>query len=81
MSNPEINEESKEAINKGGKWTVEELEKSLKINIKDYGSAIGVSALFKKLYGRLPEIQLSGAQAEMAESICDQLPEGVHAEG
>ena len=56
------------------KWTMEELNKSLKINVKDYGSAIAVAAMFKKVYGEFPEIGLSGAQAEMADQLVKVMP-------
>ena len=59
------------------KWTIEELEESLKVNIHGYGEAIGIAALFLKLYGRHPKIGLSGAQAEMAEGICEKLPDPI----
>lgn len=56
-------------------WTLEELDKSLKINVKDYGSTIAVAGLYKKLYGRFPHIGLSGAQAEMADRLIRVLPD------
>jgi hypothetical protein len=57
------------------KWTQTEVEATLKINVKDYGSAIAVAALYKKLYGKFPDIGLSGAQAGMADGLLDVLPE------
>jgi hypothetical protein len=57
------------------KWTMEELNKSLKINVKDYGSAIAVAAMFKKVYGEFPKIGLSGAQAEMADQLVKVMPD------
>ena len=50
------------------------MDESLKINVKDYGSAIAVAALFKKMYGRFPKIGLSGAQAEMADELIKVMP-------
>jgi hypothetical protein len=59
------------------KWTLEELNKSLKINVQGYGDAIAVAALYKKLYGQFPKIGLSGAQAGMADVIVKKLPDNV----
>jgi hypothetical protein len=56
------------------KWTLNQVNKSLKINVQDYGSAIAVAALYKKLYGKFPEIGLSGCQAEYAERLLQKLP-------
>ena len=56
------------------KWTLEEVDTALKTNVQDYGSAIAVAALYKKLYGIYPKIGLSGAQAEFADAICEKLP-------
>lgn len=56
------------------KWTLKQLDKSLKINVKGYGDAIAVAALYKKLYGVFPKIGLSGAQAGMADSLLKLLP-------
>ena len=58
------------------KWTIKELDKSLNINVKSYGDAIAVAALYKKIYGTFPDIGLSGAQAEMADSLVKKLPNG-----
>ena len=57
------------------KWSFKELNFSLRINVKDYGSAIAVAALYKKLYGKFPELGLSGAQAGMADLLVDKLPD------
>jgi len=57
------------------KWTLEKLDKSLKINIRGYGDAIAVAALYKKLYGNFPDIGLSGAQAGMADVLLKKLPD------
>ena len=57
------------------RWSIEQLEKHLSCNVKDYGSAVVVVALFKKLYGEFPKgIGLSGSQAEFADSIIPRLP-------
>jgi hypothetical protein len=56
------------------KWTLEEVTKALQINVKDYGSAIAVAALYKKLYGEFPSIGLSGCQAEFADALVEKLP-------
>lgn len=56
-------------------WTIEQVEESLKINVKDYGSAIAVAGLFKKIYGVYPKIGLSGCQAQYANLFCEKLPE------
>lgn len=58
------------------KWSMKTLEKSLKINVKGYGDAIVVAALFKKLYGRFPELGLSGFQGGTAEALLKRLPDG-----
>lgn len=51
------------------------LTKSLRINVKGYGDAIVVAALFKKIYGKFPEIGLSGFQAGTADALLKVLPE------
>jgi hypothetical protein len=66
---------------KNKKWTLAKLNEALKINVKDYGGAIAVAALFKKMYGKLPVIGLSGVQAEYADAICDKLPDPVYKKG
>jgi len=56
-------------------WTVEDVETNIKANVKDYGGVVTVSALFLKLYGRLPNgIGLSGAQAGFAEAMAEAMP-------
>ncbi len=55
-------------------WTEEDLIKHIKINVKDYGAAVVVSALFKKIYGHLPEIGLSGFQGENADNLTKLFP-------
>lgn len=57
------------------KWTLKQVDKALRINVKDYGSAIAVAGLYKKLYGKFPDIGLSGAQAEFADSLVKKLPD------
>ena len=60
------------------KWDVDTLGKTLKVNVKDYSSAIAVAALFKYIYGVFPKIGLSGAQAEMANSLIKVMPKAIH---
>jgi hypothetical protein len=60
------------------KWSFDEVNKSLKINVKGYGEAIAVAALYKKLYGVFPKIGLSGNQAGMAEAVLKRLPDKVN---
>lgn len=57
------------------KWSMKTLEKSIRINVKGYGNAIVVAALFKKLYGKFPEIGLSGYQGGTAEALLKKLPD------
>ena len=57
------------------KWTLEQVDESLRINVKDYGSAIAVAGLYKKLYGVFPKIGLSGAQAGYADALVKVLPD------
>ena len=56
------------------KWTKEQLEEHIKVNVKDYSAAIVVSGLYKKIYGEFPKIGLSGTQADCAEIVCNKLP-------
>ena len=56
-------------------WTKREIETHIKANVKDYGAAIVVSGLFKKLYGELPEIGLSGFQAGGADLLASKFPD------
>lgn len=56
------------------KWTKTEVENHIKLNTTDYGAAVVIAGIYKKLYGELPKIGLSGAQAEFADSVCDMLP-------
>jgi hypothetical protein len=57
------------------KWTKEQLTEHIKVNVKDYGAAIVVAALYKKIYGEFPSIGLSGFQAGGADSIIEVMPE------
>ena len=50
-------------------WTKKQLEEHISQNVKDYGAAVVVSALYKKLYGELPKIGLSGEQASYATRV------------
>ena len=56
------------------KWNEEEIATHINANC-DYGSAIVIAALYKKLYGKFPKIGLSGFQGEAAESVLAKLPE------
>jgi len=44
-------------------------------DIHGYGAAVVVAALYKKIYGEIPSIGMSGMQAEMAESVVESMPE------
>ena len=57
------------------KWTLEELQTHLKTNCADYGSAVVVAALYKKLYGEYPKIGLSGYQASCVDALVKKIPE------
>lgn len=58
------------------KWSFEDLDEHLRINISsEYGAAVIVAALHKKIYGHFPRIGLSGFQAEGANALCDVLPD------
>ena len=61
------------------KWSMIQLQSHIKKNTTEkagtYSAAVVIAALHRKLYGELPRIGLSGAQAEFAESIKDRLPE------
>jgi hypothetical protein len=60
------------------RWTKKQLEKHIKMNTTDkagvYSAVVVIAALYKKLYGELPKIGLSGAQAEFANSVIASLP-------
>ena len=59
-------------------WTKEELWEHIRINTTEeaggYSSVVVIAALYKKLYGEFPKVGMSGAQAEMADSIITNLP-------
>lgn len=55
-------------------WTKEELTKHIKVNVKDYSAIIVLSALFKRIYGELPKVGLSGFQGENAINLEKLLP-------
>ena len=58
------------------KWSKEELCTHIKLNLNDdYSAAVVVSALYKTIYGELPKIGLSGAQAEFVDQLISKLPE------
>lgn len=58
------------------KWSTGELEEHISTNVEDYGAAIVVGALYKKLYGHYPKIGLSGYQAGAIDALQKVLPEG-----
>jgi hypothetical protein len=62
-------------MRKTDKWTIEEVEEHIKVNVKDYGAAVVVGALFAKIYGDYPKIGLSGFQAQAIDTILKKLPE------
>lgn len=62
-------------------WTIEDVEKNIKENVKDYGAMVVVAFLFKKLYGRFPKFGMSGQQAEFADSVVERMPRKYWREG
>lgn len=56
------------------KWTREDLDNHIRLNVKDYSAMVVVAFLYKKIYGELPKIGMSGAQAEFADSVSSLLP-------
>lgn len=56
------------------RWSLKQLDKHIKLNVNDYGAAVVIAALYKKLYGKFPKIGMSGAQAEYADSVLPKLP-------
>jgi len=59
------------------KWTEEQLEEHIKLNVKDYSAMVVVAMLYKKLYGKYPKIGMSGQQAEFADSEINSLPDKI----
>ena len=58
------------------KWTKEELETHIEVNLNDsYSAAVVVSVLYEKIYGEKPKIGLSGFQVEAIDSLAKVLPE------
>ena len=55
------------------KWTKEQLQGNIRKNF-DYGATVVTAALYKKIYGELPKVGMSGQQAEFAEHIYKHLP-------
>ena len=51
------------------KWTKEDVVKNIRENSPDYGSMVVIGYLFKKIYGELPIIGLSGQQVEFIDSV------------
>lgn len=62
-------------------WSKEEIEQHIKVNTTDsagtYSAVIVIAGLYKKLYGEFPKVGMSGAQAECAEIVYKNLPDGV----
>ncbi len=56
------------------KWTQEELDEHIRVNVKDYGAMVVVAFLYKKIYGYFPKCGMSGTQAEFADSVLPLLP-------
>lgn len=66
------------------KWNKKQLQDHIRDNIwsededsgttHGYGAAVVVAALYKKLYGELPKIGLSGFQAEAVKSVIEAMP-------
>ena len=61
----------------GKKWTKEELNKHIQINMEStYSMVVVLAALYKKLYGEFPKgIGLSGFQGETAEKLAEIFPD------
>ena len=63
------------------RWTNKQLQGHIKKNTTEkaglYSAAVVIAALYKKLYGELPHIRLSGTQAECADSIVPLLPKRI----
>jgi len=57
-------------------WSLKDVEDHIKVNVTDYGAAVVVGALFKKLYGVYPKIGLSGFQAGAIDALLLVLPDG-----
>lgn len=56
-------------------WSLEQTEQHLETNCGDtYSLAVVTAALFLRLYGRLPKMGLSGAQAEYATNVAAYFP-------
>jgi len=57
-------------------WTKEELQDHIKLNSNDtYSLMVPLSALYKKLYGEMPKVGLSGFQGENAEQLAELFPD------
>lgn len=54
------------------KWTPEQFEEHWRAQSDGYGQAIVFAAFFKKVFGRLPEIGLSGSQASGSEFLVEK---------
>lgn len=69
-----MNEPSDGEIKPLDKWTKEEFQEHMRIN-SDYNSAVVMAALYKKIYGELPKIGLSGFQGSAIEYLLEVMPE------
>jgi len=59
-------------------WSKRNVEEHIRANWdSDYGLAVVAAALFKKLYGVLPSIGMSGFQAEAADEVVKKLPDTI----
>ena len=61
------------------KWDKSQIENHIQVNTTDeaggYSSVVVIAGFFKKLYGELPKVRLSGTQAECADLVCSKLPD------
>jgi len=58
------------------KWKHKELDGYIRYNNPDNNAMIIISALYKRIYGKLPKIGLSGQQIDCIEVLCNVLPKG-----
>ena len=62
------------------KWTQKELQEHIKTNLGEgasysYGGAVVCAALYKKIYGELPRLGLSGFQASAIDEVLKKMPD------
>lgn len=57
------------------KWTKKEIETHMRQNVTSYGGMVVCAALFKKLYGVIPSVGLSGFQGDGVELLQKVLPD------